>query len=103
VISNNVILISKTRNVVQESKGETLEDQGNYSQAIPYFKNVLAVNSSDIVALDGIGTALVDLGNYSNAMNYFKIIYPYHSYFLCVSGYRYTAREVVGFLSSLWC
>jgi tetratricopeptide (TPR) repeat protein len=49
-------------------KGDDLNRQARYQEAIPYFDEVLAINGTEAAALDGKGTALMGLGRYQEAI-----------------------------------
>src|SRR5215467_14328955 len=51
-------------------KGSTLSNQGNYTEAMPYFDRALEIDSNNKDALYGKGDALLILGNYTQALDY---------------------------------
>jgi tetratricopeptide (TPR) repeat protein len=54
------------------SRGESLEDLSNYTEAMPYIDKALAIDPNDKVALNDKGYALSGLGNYTQAIQYYK-------------------------------
>lgn len=52
-------------------KGSTLSNQGNYTEAIPYFDRALEIDPNNKFAFDGKGNALYGLGNDTQAIQYF--------------------------------
>jgi tetratricopeptide (TPR) repeat protein len=64
------LAIDPNNEVALTGKGQSLDNLGNYTQAMSYIDKALAIDPNDKFALSGKGYVLNSLGNYSQAMPY---------------------------------